>query len=110
MALFKILKGEGNLPSTKNEGWAYVKKTGSTSADFYVDYDQDTRLQIGRYAENGIFYIDGTGTTAGAWLGSHDGITAYYDGLVVLYRIPIKGASTTVQEPKHVMLIAIVLN
>ena len=95
MALFKILKGEGNLPSTKNEGWAYVKKTGSTSADFYVDYDEDTRLQIGRYAENGIFYIDGTGTTAGAWLGSHDGITEYYDGLVVLYRIPIKGASTT---------------
>lgn len=95
MALFKILKGEGNLPSTKNEGWAYVRKTGSTSADFYVDYDQDTRLQIGRYAENGIFYIDGTGTTAGAWLGSHDGITEYYDGLVVLYRIPIKGATTT---------------
>lgn len=46
MALFKILKGSGNLPTTKTEGWAYVKKTGDDSADFYVDYDNNTRLKI----------------------------------------------------------------
>lgn len=48
MALFKILKGEGNLPLTKNEGWAYVKKINDEAAEFYVDYDADTRLQVGK--------------------------------------------------------------
>lgn len=95
MALFKILKGAGNLPTTKNEGWAYVKKTGSDTANFYVDYDANTRVQIGKYAENGIYYIDGTGTTAGTWLGSHSGITSYYNGLAILYRPSVAGASTT---------------
>lgn len=95
MALFKILKGAGNLPTTKTEGWAYVKKTGNDTADFYVDYDANTRVQIGKYAENGIYYIDGTGTTAGAWLGSHSGITSYYNGLSILYRPSVSGASTT---------------
>lgn len=95
MALFKILKGAGNLPTTKNEGWAYVKKTGSETANFYVDYDANTRVQIGKYAENGIYYIDGTGNTAGTWLGSHSGITSYYNGLAILYRTPVAGASTT---------------
>ena len=51
MALFKILKGAGNLPTTKTEGWAYVKKTGNNSADFYVDYDGDTRLKINYSAD-----------------------------------------------------------
>ena len=44
---------------------------------------------------NGIFYIEGTGSTAGTWLGSHADITAYYEGLTVAYKIPVKGASTT---------------
>lgn len=46
-------------------------------------------------ANNGIFYIEGTGTTAGTWLGSHTGITSYYTGLTIAYKIPIAGASTT---------------
>lgn len=92
MALFKILKGEGNLPDIKHEGWAYVKKIGSDEANFYVDYDDKTRVQIGK---NGIFYIAGTGTTAGKWIGTHSGIESYYTGLAILYKIPITGASTT---------------
>ena len=95
MALFKILKGAGDLPAKKTEGWAYVKKTSADSADFYVDYDDNTRVQIGKYAENGIYYIDGSGSTAGTWAGSHTGITSYYDGLAILYRVPVAGASTT---------------
>lgn len=51
MALFKILKGEGALPSAKTEGWAYVKKTGSDSGDFYVDYSSANRLKINKYAD-----------------------------------------------------------
>ena len=49
MALFKILKGDGNLPTEKHNGWAYVKKVGDNKADFYVDYDDNTRVQIGTY-------------------------------------------------------------
>lgn len=46
-------------------------------------------------ASNGVYYIEGTGSTAGTWLGSHPDITAYYPGLMVLYKIPVAGASTT---------------
>lgn len=44
---------------------------------------------------NGIFYIEGTGTTAGTWLGTHGSIGSYYAGLTIAYKIPIAGASTT---------------
>ena len=49
MALFKILKGAGDLPEDKHNGWAYVKKIDDDKAEFYVDYDDTTRLQIGKY-------------------------------------------------------------
>ena len=46
-------------------------------------------------ASRGIFYIEGTGSTNGTWLGSHTDITEYYKGLTIAYKIPIAGASTT---------------
>lgn len=46
-------------------------------------------------ANNGVFYIEGTGTTAGTWLGSHTGIASYYKGLTISYKIPVAGAATT---------------
>lgn len=42
-----------------------------------------------------IHYIEGTGTTAGTWLGTCEDITEYYDGLTIAYKIGIAGASTT---------------
>lgn len=48
-----------------------------------------------KYETRGLYYIAGTGTAAGTWLGSHPGITEYYDGLTIAYRIPIAGSSTT---------------
>lgn len=44
---------------------------------------------------NTIPYIVGTGTTAGTWLGTLEGLTAYYDGLLILYKPSVAGASTT---------------
>lgn len=44
--------------------------------------------------DEGTFYIEGTGTVDGTWLGSHASITGYYVGLKVFYRIPRAGAST----------------
>ena len=46
-------------------------------------------------ASRGIFFIEGTESTAGTWLGSHSDITEYYKGLTIAYKIPIAGASTT---------------
>lgn len=40
-------------------------------------------------------FIIGTGSTAGTWLGSLDGLTEYYDGLLILYKPSVAGASTT---------------
>ena len=40
-------------------------------------------------------YIVGTGSTAGTWLGALDNLTAYYDGLLILYKPSVAGAATT---------------
>ena len=48
-----------------------------------------------KYEISGFYYIAGTGSTAGTWLGSHNAIVEYYDGLTIAYKIAIAGASTT---------------
>lgn len=45
--------------------------------------------------QNSTYYVEGTGTTSGTWLGSISGLTSYYDGLTIRYKIPTNGASTT---------------
>lgn len=40
-------------------------------------------------------FIVGTGSTAGTWLGTLNGLTSYYDGLMILYKPAVAGASTT---------------
>lgn len=71
MALFKILKGDGNLPAEKHNGWAYVKKVGDNKADFYVDYDDNTRVQIGTYD---VATTTTTGLMTGDMVAKLDGI------------------------------------
>lgn len=60
-------------------------------------YDGSGNVISDTYAkkENGIYYISGTGSTAGTWIGSHDDIVNYYDGLVIAYKIPVAGADET---------------
>lgn len=60
-------------------------------------YDGNGNVISDTYAtkNQGIYYIEGTGSTAGTWLGSHDDITTYYNGLTILYKVPVAGASTT---------------
>lgn len=46
--------------------------------------------------ENGVHYVIGTGTTAGTWLGQlEDSSADLYNGLMIAYKIPVKGADTT---------------
>lgn len=42
-----------------------------------------------------FYQATSSGSTAGTWLGTVDGITALYDGLTVSYKVPVAGASTT---------------
>lgn len=42
---------------------------------------------------HGIHYIEGTGSTAGTWLGTHADITEYYAGLILAYKIGVAGLS-----------------
>ena len=43
--------------------------------------------------ENSIFFIEGTGTEAGVWLGTHTEITEYFQGLTIAYKLGIAGIS-----------------
>ena len=45
--------------------------------------------------ENGFFYIVGSGDTAGTWLADSDDISEYFDGLTILYKVPVEGISGT---------------
>ena len=62
MALFKIHKGliADLEKQPKKEGYAYVAKIDNETAGFYVDYDDNTRLQVGKLygvvtnSENGL--------------------------------------------------------
>lgn len=52
-----------------------------------------TQLNNKAAKSSGLFYIVGTGTTEGTWLGASDDITSYFDGLTVLYKVPVAGSS-----------------
>ena len=45
-------------------------------------------------AKTGIYYITGSSSdTAGVWTGSHEDITAYFDGLTIIYTPAVAGVS-----------------
>ena len=48
-----------------------------------------------KYETSSFYYIKGTGSTEGTWLGSHGAIQEYYDGLTIAYKIPVAGGSST---------------
>lgn len=76
-----------------------IKNNDGTMSDLplVATYDSGGNNIAATYAKKteGIYYIKGTGTTAGTWTGRHADITAYYDGLTIAYHTNIAGASTT---------------
>ena len=60
--------------------------------------------------ETGVFYIEGTGDTAGTWLGSHSGITEYYAGLMIAYKPSIAGATGLTLNINNLGAVAVVRN
>lgn len=76
---------------THNEG-DYVLKTNAGSMLNPVYFPDGTPTAS---SGNTIPFITGTGSTAGTWLGALEGLTEYYDGLLILYKPSVAGASTT---------------
>lgn len=65
--------------------------------------------------EQGIYYIEGSGTTdstnkVATWLGTHSDITAYYSGLTVAYKVATAGSSTTTLNINNLGAVTVVRN
>lgn len=60
-----------------------------------ADYISQVTLPNNQTYYLSIPYVVGTGTAAGTWTGDLSGLEAYYDGLTILYKTPVAGASTT---------------
>lgn len=80
---------------------------GSVSVDLSSGINYATKSSI---ANNGIFYIEGTGTTAGTWLGEHDEIKELYKGLTIAYKIPVAGASPTTLKINNLQAVTCMYN
>lgn len=67
-----------------------------TEAKSYADTVGETKAK----KTAGVFYIEGQGTTdttnkVATWLGTHADIDAYYEGLMIAYKIGTAGSTTT---------------
>ena len=95
------LSGSGKtITYTKGSGTTgtiTVDNVSNASNATKATQDGNGNVIVDTYAKktNGIYYVVGTGTTDGTWLGSSDDITEYYDGLTIAYKLNIAGASTT---------------
>ena len=96
----KNVQSDWNETDTTSD--AYIKNKPvidnalSTTSENAVQNKIVTAALSGKASlDEGLFYVEGKGTVAGTWTGSNDRITEYYDGLTILYKINIAGASTT---------------
>lgn len=82
----------------EGKGYIYLDSNGKRfSFGKHAIYDSNGDKIVDTYAtkNQGIYYIEGTGSTAGQWGGSHTDITSYYSGLTIIYKVPVAGASAT---------------
>ena len=61
---------------------------------------RDNAIAEKAHKNTGVFYIEGGGTTSSdnktaTWTGSHSSISAYYEGLMIAYKIGTKGGTST---------------
>lgn len=70
---------------------------GSTSLPIYIDANGIAQTCSSYQGSVPVYYVQGpsTDTTAGTWTGSITGLTAYYNGLTILYVPAVAGASAT---------------
>ena len=81
--------------TTDGAGGDFLPLTGGTLTGDLVAPTVRSALIGTTDSPNGVYYVEGTGSTAGTWLGSNNLIQNLYKGLCILYKIPVLGASTT---------------
>ena len=79
------------LDSSNYTDYCPTKSLATTTTDGLMSSADKTKVNNTKV----IYEITGTGTKAGTWLGSHSAITSLFDGLTILYRLNVAGASTT---------------
>lgn len=99
------LRSDGDITVNATTGAVAVKDDSHThDGRYYTESEINTKLNTVNASieslgagkadkTHGIHYIEGTGSTAGTWLGTHADITEYYAGLVLAYKIGIAGLS-----------------
>ncbi len=99
------LRSDGDITVNATTGAVSVKDDSHThDGRYYTESEINTKLNsVNASIESlgagkadkthGIHYIEGTGSTAGTWLGTHADITEYYAGLVLAYKIGVAGLS-----------------
>lgn len=70
------------------------KTAWNAKSDFSGSYDDLKDKPSIPDKANCVYYIVGTGTAAGTWIGEHSDIAEYYEGLMIAYKIGIAGLST----------------
>ena len=80
-------------------------------AKSYADTVGETRAKKAA----GVYYIEGQGTTdttnkVATWLGTHADISAYYEGLMVAYKVGTDGSTTTTLNINNLGAIPVVKN
>ena len=94
-ALGKLEKSlDGKLATTGTAAKATADASGNTITSTYATKTELANGLNGKAdKENSIFFIDGTGTEAGVWLGTHTEITEYFQGLTIAYKVGVAGVS-----------------
>jgi hypothetical protein len=83
-----ISKNQGTLWGSSNDG------SGSGLDADLLDGLDSTAFQ--KISDKEFFSITNSGTTAGTWLGSHDDVSSYFDGMTIaFYQNNLAGAATT---------------
>lgn len=80
-------------------GKLYLRSRSTSAWQSWVTYMTKTDLDAKANKTEGVFFIEGSGTTdstakTSTWIGTSDRITAYYDGLTIRYKIGVAGQST----------------
>lgn len=83
----------GTVPVASGGTGATTAEAARTNLSVYSKTETAALTNEKANKTAGVFYIEGTGDTAGTWLGTHSDITAYYPGLMVAYKPSIAGAS-----------------
>ena len=88
---------EAQIIALNAEGYGMRMIYAGVNQEEYNDQVAEIRSELENKAPHraGVYFVKGTGTTAGTWLGTSNDITEYYDGLTVAYEIGIAGGSST---------------